>query len=97
VGIEDHWLSVVLTDAVRPRDAMERLRSRFPARPAPLVRARGPLPSRSSSYAARLRDRGDLEVAGDFVEHVRGQAATREEIALLADALAGWRLDEASV
>jgi exonuclease SbcD len=39
-----------------------------------------------SSYAARVRGRTDLEIAADFVDHVRGPADP-DETALLATAV----------
>ena len=96
---EDDWLSVVLTDAVRPEDAMVRLRSRFPHvlvldwQPAGAV-----LDDRS--YGARVAGRDDVEVVAEFVRHVRGGApeaeATEQDRALLAQALEAGRLAAAS-
>jgi exonuclease SbcD len=40
------------------------------------------------SYRERLRGRDDLEVAGEFVRHVRGTGATDAERDLLGRALA---------
>ena len=76
-----------LTDAVRPADPMRQLRARFPhcvhlewARPAPLADGR--------SYQERLRGRDDLDVAAEFVRHVRGTDAGAAERELLRRALA---------
>ena len=89
-----HYLHVTLTDPVRPREPMERLRARFPH-----VLVLGFAPDGAAaddrSYAARLRGRDDLQVAGDFVEHVRN-APDPAESALLADAFEAVRLAEAS-
>lgn len=89
-----HYLHVTLTDPVRPREPMERLRARFPH-----VLVLGFAPDGAAvddrSYAARLRGRDDLQVAGDFVEHVRS-APDPAESALLADAFEAVRLAEAS-
>ena len=99
---EDDWLSVVLTDAVRPEDAMTRLRSRFPHvlvldwQPAGAV-------ADERTYGARVAGRDDLEVVAEFVRHVRGGgstsdagAATEQERALLSSALEAGRLAAAS-
>jgi exonuclease SbcD len=85
---------VTLTDPVRPREPMERLRSRFPH---VLVLAFAPEGSadHESSYAARVRGRSDLEIATDFVAHVRGPAEPAEA-SLLADGFEAVRLAEAS-
>lgn len=89
-----HYLQVTLTDSVRPREPMERLRTRFPH---VLVLGFAPQGAAADnrSYAARLRGRDDLQVAGDFVEHVRS-APDPAESALLADAFEAVRLAEAS-
>ncbi|NYI05113.1 exonuclease SbcCD subunit D [Allostreptomyces psammosilenae] len=85
-GQEDAWVQATLTDAGRPHDAMARLRRRFPHT---LQLAYEPPPSAatvSRSYTERLRGRSDHDVALDFVAHVRGSAADREEEALLREA-----------
>jgi exonuclease SbcD len=91
----DHFLQVTLTDAERPRDAMARLRRRFPQT---LVLAFEPDSSAADapSYAALLRGRTDLEVATDFVAHVRS-APDSDEAELLARALESVRADEVAV
>ena len=81
---ESAWVEATLTDVARPAAAMERLRARFPhcvaLRFAPsdqaLDAARTPTVGRSA-HAITL----------DFVDHVRGGAATEEEAALLREAL----------
>jgi exonuclease SbcD len=89
-----HYLQVTLTDAERPREAMARLRARFPHT---LVLAFDPEgAAATSSYAARVRGRSDLEVASDFVAHVRS-AADGAEVALLDDAFASVRAREVAV
>lgn len=100
--LEGHWLSVVLTDPVRPDDPMERLRVRFPHvlildwRPAGAV-------ADDRTYGARLAGRDDLDVATEFVRHVRSGGSTSPEAvadeherALLHEALAAGRLAEVS-
>jgi DNA repair protein SbcD/Mre11 len=91
----DHYLQVTLTDDERPRDAMARLRRRFPQT---LVLAFEPnrAADDAPSYAARLRGKSDLEVAIDFVSHVRS-APDDDESALLARALESVRADEVAV
>ena len=93
--VEQNWLSVVLTDAVRPDAAMARLSLRFPH---VLVLAHEPEGAvrDDRTYGARVRGRSDLEVAVGFVEHVRGGAADDAEQALLAAALDAARLAAAS-
>jgi DNA repair protein SbcD/Mre11 len=94
-GYTDHYLQVTLTDAERPRQAMARLRTRFPQT---LVLAFDPAARADDapSYAARLRGKSDLEIATDFVAHVRS-APGDDESALLARALESVRADEVAV
>jgi exonuclease SbcD len=94
-GLEDHYLQVTLTDAVRPREPMERLRARFPHVLVLAFAPEGTGTGQERSYAARLAGRSDLEVAGDFVSHVRS-APEPSESALLAEAFEAVRLAEAS-
>jgi exonuclease SbcD len=91
-----HYLQVTLTDPVRPKEPMERLRARFPHVLVLGFAPEGTADGDVRTYAARLRGRGDLEVAGDFVEHVRGPAEPAES-ALLAEAFEAVRLAEADV
>jgi exonuclease SbcD len=87
---EQDWLSVVLTDAVRPDSAMERLAARFPHvlvlsfEPSGVARS-------EQSYASRVSGRTDLEIASAFVGHVRGDAPTAGEAALLSSAFEAVR------
>ena len=83
---EDDFLSVVLTDKARPDEAMARLSRRFPH---VLVLSHEPdgVAHEMGSYAATVSGRTDLEIAGTFVEHVRGTAASDGETALLVEAL----------
>jgi exonuclease SbcD len=84
-AIEQHFLSVVLTDPGRPIDPMTRLRRRFPH---VLVLDHWPEGATvlAGSYRSRLAGRDDLAVARDFVTHVRGTTPTGPEGALLAEA-----------
>jgi exonuclease SbcD len=84
-----HYLQVTLTDAQRPREAMSRLRSRFPHTLVLGFEPEGE-PRERQSYVTRLRGRSDLEIATDFVAHVRS-AADEPEGALLAQALESAR------
>ena len=84
---EDDFVSARLTDPVRPVDPMRRLRVRFP-HCVHLEWTGGATPADARSYQERLRGRSDVEVAGEFVAHVRGVAATSAERGLLGRALA---------
>jgi DNA repair protein SbcD/Mre11 len=84
-SVEEHYLSVVLTDPGRPADPMSRLRRRFPH---VLVLEHQPEGATvlAGSYRSRLAGRDDLGVARDFVTHVRGATPTAHEARLLAEA-----------
>jgi exonuclease SbcD len=82
---EGSWLQVTLTDAIRPMQAMDRLRRRFPHTlllgfdaTAPVI---GGLP-RQRGAARRDRD-----LVADFVAELRGAPATADELALLGRAV----------
>lgn len=96
-GSEAAWVEVVVTDRLRPKQAMERLRRRFPHvlklehRPEGAV-AGDP----TTTYTERVRGRSPIEVATRFVEDVRsGIAADDDERALLEQALEGHARNEA--
>jgi exonuclease SbcD len=90
--IEDCFVEVTLTDHERPREPMARLRERFPH----VLRLAFDAPelTPTTSYRAQVEGRSDLEVCTAFVEHVRGRAATLDEIALFDRALADRRVAE---
>ncbi|GAA4612729.1 exonuclease SbcCD subunit D [Saccharopolyspora hordei] len=85
--LEDCYLSVTLTDEVRPLEPMRRLQQRFPHavhlewKPAS-GRATAPL-----RYAEIVRGRDDRALAEQFVADCRGSAPTESERALLGEAL----------
>ncbi len=91
---EEAWVEVTLTDAVRPADAMDRLRRRFPHAVALHFAPEGVRAGAEGSYAARLRGLSDIELATSFVEDVRGVAASADEEALLAEVLGDPRVSE---
>ena len=99
---EDDFLSVVLTDEVRPDDAMTRLRSRFPHVLVLDWQPEGAVAD-DRTYGARVAGRSDLEVVTEFVRHVRGAgstsdagACTEDDTALLQQALEAGRLAAAT-
>jgi exonuclease SbcD len=71
---ESAYCQVTLTDADRPRAAMDRLRGRFPHTLMVTFEPEGAATS-LRDYATRVRGRDDLDVCCDFLEHVRGSAA----------------------
>ncbi|MET8977240.1 exonuclease SbcCD subunit D [Streptomyces sp. NPDC004539] len=91
---EDAWVEATLTDPVRPADPMARLTARFP-HTLNLVFA----PDRSpedpeASYARRLADRTDEQIAEDFVAHVRGAGPDAAEQTVLRAAFDAVRADD---
>jgi exonuclease SbcD len=81
-AVEDHWLAVTLTDAQRPRMAMERLRQRFPHTLTLAFDPQG-RPATRSPVMPHVTGRSDLDVALGFVQEVRDLEATTEETLLL--------------
>ncbi|MEV7969349.1 exonuclease SbcCD subunit D [Sphaerisporangium sp. NPDC088356] len=94
-GFEDHWLQVTLTDPVRPKGAMERLRQRFPHTLALAFEPGGVV--RAAAGAPRLAGRPEIDVALDFIREVRGEPADHDERRLLQEAVQACRAKEALV
>jgi exonuclease SbcD len=91
----DHYLSIELTDPVRPTDALRRLQRRFPhAVHLEWCPADG-FDAASLRYTQTVRGRSDDEVACCFVEDCRGSEPTKREQRLLGDALAAAAAEEA--
>jgi exonuclease SbcD len=91
---EEHFVSARLTDPVRPVDAMRRLQTRF-SHCVHLEWSGAAAAGDGRSYRERLRGRGDLDVAAEFVAHVRGVPAGDPERELLHRALVAAAADEA--
>jgi DNA repair protein SbcD/Mre11 len=92
--LEGCWLKVVLTDPVRPAEAMVRLRERFPHA---LVLGFEPDPGAETaerSWTERVAGLTEIEVAAGFVADVRGQAADEAETRLLQEAIDCCRVAE---
>ena len=79
--LEDAWLQVNLTDASRPREAMARLRARFPH----LLVLRSPAVYRRGAASRRPGDaaRTDLDVVEAFVRDIAAARAAADEATLL--------------
>ncbi|SHG32742.1 exonuclease SbcCD subunit D [Streptoalloteichus hindustanus] len=92
--LTDHFLSVVLTDQVRPLDAMRRLQERFPHAVHLEWRPEGGREAAQLRYAQVVRNRDDHEVACHFVEDCRNSEPNEGERALLKEALAAVRRAE---
>jgi exonuclease SbcD len=96
--VEEHWVSVVLTDRVRPLDAMRRLQSRFPfcvtLEHRPTVEAQ----TSTVSYTERIRSKSDSEIVAGFLEYVRnGVGPTPFERDTVNDVIAEQRAAEAAL
>ncbi len=94
-AVADHFVSVRLTDPVRPVDPMRKLQARFP-HCVHLEWAGSGAPGDGRSYAERVAGRTDLQVAADFVRHVRGQEPSEAERELLGRALLTAGREEAA-
>ncbi|WP_448610132.1 exonuclease SbcCD subunit D [Geodermatophilus sp. URMC 60] len=93
-GVEEHFVSARLTDDVRPADPMRQLQARFP-HCVHLEWTGGAGGGDGRSYQERLRGRSDLEVAGEFVTHVRnGVGLSDAERELLVRALGAAAREE---
>jgi DNA repair protein SbcD/Mre11 len=90
---EDDFVSVTLTDAVRPEGAMDALRARFPH---VLVLSFEPSGAEQDDrdYRARIVGRDDLSIATEFVRHVRNGGVTSGEREMLAEAFDSVRVEE---
>jgi len=93
----DDYVSARLLDAVRPVDAMRRLRGRFGhCVHLDWVPVMDPS-AEHRSYAQRITGRSDLGILTDFVQHVRATPATEAETELLSAALATGRARAAAL
>jgi exonuclease SbcD len=91
---EGSWVHATVTDPVRPRDAMEALRRRFPHAVVLEFDPQGAGARPERSYAERLRGLDDAELLASFVRDVRGREADDAERGLLGDALTAGRVAE---
>ena len=93
-AVEEHFVSARLTDEVRPSDPMRQLQTRFP-HCVHLEWTGSAGGGDGRSYQERLRGRDDLEVAGEFVTHVRnGVGMSDAERELLVRALGAAAREE---
>jgi exonuclease SbcD len=94
---ESHFVSVVLTDQVRPIDGMRRIQTRFPNAVSlthqPAILAELP----AVSYGERLHARSDHEVVAGFLEFVRnGVGPTDDESELIVEIIAEQAAQEST-
>ncbi|MFC7448862.1 exonuclease SbcCD subunit D [Rhodococcus daqingensis] len=81
---EGNYVSAILTDPVRPQDAMRMLQTRFPH----MVHLEWQRPEGNADlhYGERVRGRSDLEIAAGFLTDMRGEP-TPSELRLVERAL----------
>ncbi|MEU7008710.1 exonuclease SbcCD subunit D [Streptomyces sp. NPDC046332] len=93
---EESWVEATLTDPVRPAEPMVRLAERFPHTLNLVFEPERTEGDPLASYAQRLRDRSDQQIAEDFVAHVRGGAGPDDtERTVLYGAFDDVRVDSA--
>lgn len=94
---EADWVSVVVTDRVRPLDGMRRLQERFPWCAALEHRPAVTDEPTTATYAERVRAKSDTEIVAGFLEHVRNGVGPSEfERTVLAEVLAEQAAAEAA-
>jgi exonuclease SbcD len=86
--LEDCFLSITVTDDVRPLDLQRLLQERFPHAVHADWRPAGGRAKAELRYAEAVRGRTDHQIAAGFVEDCRGSAPTTSEQALLDKAFA---------
>lgn len=75
-AVADHYVEATLTDALRPVDAMRRLRERFPH--AVHMQWERPHSGDGVDYRARVAGRSDAEIIASFITDVRDEPTTGE-------------------
>ena len=76
---ERRWVAATLTDQELPRDAMARLRRRFPHAVTLSHRPPRAVGSDDRSYRDRTQGRQDLALLEDFVVHVTGRGLDQDQ------------------
>lgn len=93
---EGDWVSAVLTDRVRPLDAMRLLQQRFPFCATLEHRPPGGGEAAAPSYRERIAAKNDDEIVAGFLELVRGGVGPSDyESALISDVIAAQAAREA--
>ncbi|MFM8896062.1 MAG: exonuclease SbcCD subunit D, partial [Actinomycetales bacterium] len=93
---ETFWIRAIVTDAVRPEHAMERLRRRFPhAIAMDLQPHRDGMPLVEVERRVDPRQASPVEVVAAFVEHVTYQPATQAVCEVAQEAVERVRVSEA--
>jgi len=76
---EQRWVAATLTDQELPRDAMARLRRRFPHAVTLTHQPPGAVGGGDRSYRERVQGRQDLALVEDFVLHVTGRGLDHDQ------------------
>ncbi|MDN4491202.1 exonuclease SbcCD subunit D [Demequina sp. SYSU T00068] len=93
----DAWVDIVLTDDLRPRDAMRRAQEKFPHAVTLAHRPSTVAAHARETYADRTRGKSDAELIEAFLGFTRnGHGASPEEQDLLADSLQALDAKEAT-
>ncbi|NGN94959.1 exonuclease SbcCD subunit D [Nocardioides sp. KC13] len=83
---EQSWLQITLTDRIRPAQAMERLRRRFPHTLVLGFESTAPVLG-ALSRPDPSQPRRDIDLVTEFVAELRGERAGKAELALLQTAV----------
>ncbi|MER7556081.1 exonuclease SbcCD subunit D [Nocardioides sp. NPDC126508] len=83
---EQSWLQITLTDRIRPAQAMERLRRRFPHTLVLGFESTAPVLG-ALSRPDPAKPRRDIDLVTEFVAELRGEPAAKAELALLQTAV----------
>jgi exonuclease SbcD len=95
---ENDWIAAILTDRVRPMDAMRRLQDRFPFAATLEYRPAVVADAGSASYRERVEKKTDDQIVSGFLELVRnGVGPTEFESALIHDVIAEQAATEAAL
>jgi exonuclease SbcD len=95
---ENDWVSAILTDRVRPMDAMRRLQDRFPFAATLEYRPDVVADAGSATYRERVEKKTDDQIVAGFLELVRnGTGPTEFERTLILDVIAEQAATEAAL
>jgi len=94
---ENDWVAAILTDRVRPMDAMRRLQDRFPYAAMLEYRPDVVAEAGTATYRERVEKKTDDQIVAGFLELVRnGVGPTEFESALIRDVITEQSTAEAS-
>jgi exonuclease SbcD len=98
LNAETAWVCAILTDTVRPLDAMRKLQARFPwcvtleHRPSVVAE------TSNTSYRDRVATKSDREIIAGFLEYVRnGEGPSEAENTLISDVITANAVREAGL